>query len=379
MGSGLVRTWALTKKELTQLVRDRGTFALILFLPVVELLLFAYAVSLTVDHIPTAVADLSLDAQSRAFVDALTVSGFFDVTLRVQDESQVIRAIDEGVVRAGIVIPPDFASQTERGGAQVLILLDGSDSFTVQSGYSAAAAIAQDRATQMLLEQFGRAGASGGVITLPVVTASHILYNPDMDDMVFLVPAIAAAILQLMSLGLTAMAVVRERELGTIEQLLVTPARPLELMVAKMVPNLLVSVFNLVFLMALSVFWFGVPFQGNPWLFGWLSLIFLASGLGMGLLISTMAKTQKQAQELTMLMVLLSLLLTGFIYPREPMPPVVRAVGNLIPLTYFIRIARGIITKGIGLEFLWTDALALVFYGVLMLVLASVTFKKRLD
>ncbi|MDY0020815.1 MAG: ABC transporter permease [Anaerolineae bacterium] len=379
MESGLVRTWALTKKELTQLVRDRGTFALILFLPVVELLLFAYAVSLTVDHIPTAVADLSLDAQSQAFVDALTVSGFFDVTLWVQDEAQVIRAIDEGVVRAGIVIPPDFASQTERGGAQVLILLDGSDSFTVQSGYSAAAAIAQARATQMLLEQFGRAGARGGGITLPVVTASHILYNPDMDDMVFLVPAIAAAILQLMSLGLTAMAVVRERELGTIEQLLVTPARPLELMIAKMVPNLLVSVFNLVFLMALSVFWFGVPFQGNVWLFGWLSLIFLASGLGMGLLISTIAKTQKQAQELTMLMVLLSLLLTGFIYPREPMPPVVRAVGNLIPLTYFIRIARGIITKGIGLEFLWTDALALVFYGVLMLILASVTFKKRLD
>jgi len=277
MESGLCRTWTLIKKELTQLVRDRGTFALILFLPVVELLLFAYAVSLTVDHIPTAVADLSLDAQSRAFVDALTVSGFFDVTLRVQDEAQVIRAIDEGTVRAGIVIPPDFASPTERGGAQVLLVLDGSDAFTVQSGYSAAAAIAQARATQLMLERLGRAGA-GGLGTLPVVAAPHVLYNPDMDDMVFLVPAIAAAILQLMSLGLTAMAVVRERELGTIEQLLVTPARPLELMVAKMVPNLLVSVFNLVFLMLLSVFWFGVPFQGNVWLFGLLSLIFLASG-----------------------------------------------------------------------------------------------------
>jgi len=127
------------------------------------------------------------------------------------------------------------------------------------------------------------------------------------------------------------------------------------------------------------VYWFGVPFQGDPWLFAWLSLLFLVSGLGLGLLISTVAQTQKQAQQISMLLMLLSLLLTGFIYPRAPMPPLVQAVGNLIPLTYYVRIVRGIFTKGIGLTYIWNDVLALATYGAVVMVIAAVTFKKRLD
>ena len=230
---------------------------------------------------------------------------------------------------------------------------------------------------EVLVEKVNRVGGSLG--TSPINSSTRVLYNPDMDDMIFMVPGIAAMLLQTLTVTLTAQAVVREREVGTIEQLLVTPARPMELMIGKMVPNVLVGCFDLLSITVGGVWWFGVPFRGNPWLFAWLALLFVVSGLGMGLLISTVAQTQKQAQQITAVLMLLSMLLTGFIYPRETIPPLVKAVGNLIPLTYFVRISRGVITKGLGVAFLWSDVVALAIYGTVVMVLASVTFKKRLD
>jgi len=377
MRKRLKRFGAIVRKELTQLVRDRTTLGIVLIIPFLELFLFGYAVDLTVDHIPTAVADMSLDAQSRALIDALEASGYFDAVTYVEDEAAVIRAVDEGRVRAGVVIPPDFATQVERGRAQALILLDGSDSFTVQSGYGAATAIAQDRAMKLMVEKVGQVGGRLG--RLPITSSVQILYNSNLDDMVFIVPAMAGMLLQLLAVNLTAMAVVRERELGTIEQLLITPVRPIELMVGKMVPNVFVTAFDMLSVTLLGIFWFGVPFQGDPWLFAWLSLLFLVSGLGMGLLVSTMAQTQKQAQQITTLLMLLSMLLTGFLYPRAPMPPIIRAIGNFIPLTYFVRIVRGIFTKGVGLSLIWSDVVALIVYGGVVMVVAAATFRKRLD
>ena len=377
MRKRLKRFMAIVRKEIAQLVRDRTTLGIVLIIPFLELFLFAYAVDLTVDHIPTAVADMSLDAQGQAFIHALEISGFFDVEMYLEDEAAVIRAIDEGRVRAGLVIPPDFATQVERGRGQALILLDGSDSFTVQSGYGAAAAIAQDRAMRLMAERVDRMGGSLGA--LPISTSTRILYNSNMDDMVFIVPALAGMLLQVLAVNLTAMTVVRERELGTIEQLLITPIRPIELMVGKMVPNMFVTAFDMLIVVLLGIFWFGVPFRGNPWLFAWLTLLFLVSGLGMGLLVSTVAQTQRQAQQVSILLMLLSMLLTGFIYPRVPMPPAVKAIGSLIPLTYFVRIVRGIFTKGVGLSFIWSDVVALAIFATLVMAVAAVTFKKRLD
>ncbi len=373
----LRRLAALIAKELTQTLRDRATLVIVLSIPVIELFLFAYAVDLTVDNIPTAVADLSLDRQSVALVDALAISRFFDVTHHLPDEAAIIHAIDAGQVRAGVVIPPNFAAEVERGTAQVLVLLDGSDSFTVQSGYSAAGAIAQQRALELLAQKAGRMGAS--LNTTTISTSTRVLFNPTLDDMIFIVPAMAGILLQLLTVNLTAVAVVRERELGTIEQLLATPTRPLELMVAKMVPNVLVTSFGLATVTLLGVYWFGVPFRGDPWLYAWLSLLFLVSGLGLGLLISTITHNQRQAQQVTTLLMLLGLLLTGFIYPRAPMPPAVRAVSNFIPLTYYIRIVRGVFTKGLDISFLWNDVVVLLVYGGVAMATAAATFKKRLD
>ncbi|HET91133.1 MAG TPA: ABC transporter permease [Chloroflexi bacterium] len=375
------RLSAIIQKEAIQILRDRGTLVMLLLMPVLEMFLFAYAVSLTVDHIPTAVADASMDAQSRAFVGALVASGYFDIDMYVADETQVIQAIDEGRVKAGIVIPPNFAAQIERGEAQALVILDGSDAASVSSGYSAANAVAQSWAMGLTVEKVARVGAAslGGDISLPIRTSTRVLYNPDRDDMIFIVPGLIAILLQVMTIGQAATAVVRERELGVTEQILITPARPIELLIGKMVPNLVLAVIVMLIVVLFGIFWFGVPFKGNPWSFVWLSLLFIISGLGLGLLISTVAKTQRQARQITLLFMLLCMLLTGLIYPRQPMPPIVKAVSNLIPATYFVRIARGIITKGVGLSFMWADVLVLVVYSVVVVVVSALTFKKRLD
>ena len=378
----LQRLKAIVRKELIQRVRDRRTLTLIIVMPLIELVLFGYAVELTADHLPTAVADLSRDTSSQTLLDALAVSGFFDLDLYVENEREVIRAIDEGKAQAGVVIPPGFAGDIARASAgsrpaQVLIILDGSESFTVQSGYRAATAIAQTYALELTAETIERQG--GRLERQPITSSTRVLYNPDLDDLTFIMPGLIAMLLQILSVNATAQAIVRERELGIIEQILATPVRPIELVLGKLAPNILISVMVLFMTTLVGVYWFGVPFHGSFWLFLWLALLFILSGLGLGLLISTVAQTQNQTQQLTAALMLLSQLLTGFIYPRGPMPPLVKAIGNLIPLTYFIRISRGIITKGVSLTFLWSDVFALIVFIIAVTALAAFSFKRRLD
>jgi len=378
MSINLQRLFAIIKKETIQMIRDWPTLLMIILMPVLELFLFAYVGDMTLDHLPTAVADMSRDSNSRAFISALEVSGFFDVVQYVGSENEVIRAIDENQVSVGLVIPPDFAGQVARGAAQALVIIDGSDSFVVQSGYSAATAIAQVHGMQLMLQTAERMGM-GGMGQLPVDTSTRILYNPNIDEIVFLIPGLAAMLLQLIGVNATVMAVVRERELGTMEQMLVTPTRPVELIIGKIVPPVGLIAVDLIIIILLGIYWFKVPFQGSIWLFSWLSLLFIISGLGMGLALSTVSKNQKQAQQISAMIMMVTMLLTGLIYPRSTMPPVVRAVGNLIPATYFTRIARGIITKGVGLAFIWEDVLALVVYGTIIVIISAATFKTRLD
>lgn len=372
------RLFAIVQKETIQMLRDRPTLLMVLLLPVVELFLFAYAGNMTLDHLPTAVADMSMDTRSRAFVNALEVSGFFDIELRLESEEQVVHAIETGAAGVGVVLPPDFSSQVERGDAQALVILDGSDSFMVQSSYAAVNAVAQALSIGVVVETAERMGVSW-ITDLPISTSIRILYNPNIDSIVFLVPGLAAMLLQLVAVNATAMAVVRERELGTMEQTLVTPIRPVELIVGKMTPAILLTAVNLLIIMLFGVYWFGIPFRGSVWQFGGLSLLFIISGVGLGLMISTWAKNQKQAQQMTGVILMLTMLLTGLVYPRSTMPPVIRAIGNLVPATYFMRIARGIITKGVGITFVLTDVLALVIYGIVVIAIAAATFKKRLD
>jgi ABC-2 type transport system permease protein len=383
MAKSLQRLRALIYKETVQILRDRRTLILFFALPLIELFLFAYAVSLTITHLPTAVVDQSNDSRSRDFIQALVNSGDFDVTLVLQNDQQVMQAIDAGTVKVGLVIPPNFERQVLRGEGSVLILLDGSDSFSVESGYNAALSIAQKYSLELTAESLQTGGgtsvANALAEQLPITTITRVLYNPDIEDLVFILPGLIALIMQIIVVTHSAMAIVREREVGTLEQLLATPARPAEMVIAKLIPGMLVAILDMVVILSIGVFWFHVPFEGNILLLAGLSIIFIISGMGLGLVISAVAKTQRQAQQLTSVIQLLAMLLTGFIYPRATMPLWTQIIGDLIPMTYFVRVIRGIMTKGIGLTFLWTDTLTLFVYAAMALAIAAAISKKRLD
>jgi ABC-2 type transport system permease protein len=374
------RILAIIQKEFSQTLRDRTTLGIMLSMPLLQLILFGYAINTNVRHIPTVVDDQSLDQASQAYLDDMVNSGYFDIVATMPDQAGAIQSIDEGQARVGIIIPPDFAENVRRGDAQVLILVDGSDFFTSQSANAFAAIIGQEHAIQIVYDEVARAGTQASGNALPALDALvRVLYNPDMKDLWFLIPGMAAMLLQTQSLVLTAAAVVREREVGTIEQILVTPIRPIELMIGKIVPYVIIAMLNMLTVIAIGVFWFGVPFQGSFWLFIGLSFLYVFGGLGLGLLISSVSQNQRQAQQLMMLFMMVSLLLGGFIFPRYTMPAVVRVIGNLFPMTYFVPIARGIITKGIGFSLLSGQVLALSIYLVVVMFLATVTFRRRLD
>ncbi len=374
------RTLAIIRKELTQVLRDRATLGIMLSMPLLQLVLFGYAISMNVRHIPMAVADQSLDSSSRAFVDAMVNSTYFDVTASVPDQAAAVRSIDSGQAHAAVVIPPRFAEHLSRGDAQVLVLVDGSDLFTSQSAYNYANIIGQAFASTVVARVVARAGLAGG--GAPLMTLSphiRILYNADMSDLWFIIPGMVAMLLQTQTIVLTAAAVVRERESGTIEQILVTPIRPLELMVGKIVPYLVIAMLNMLTILGIGVYWFGVPFQGSFWLFMGLAFLYVFSGLGLGLLISTISQNQRQAQQLIMLIIMVGLVLGGFLFPRYMMPPPLRLVGNLFPLTYFIPISRNIITKGVGFPVVAGEVAALAAYVVVVMFLTTRTFRQRLE
>ncbi|MBN1642937.1 MAG: ABC transporter permease [Anaerolineae bacterium] len=376
----LRRIWATVQKEFIQTLRDRRTLAIQLGLPIVQLLIFGYAIHTDVRDIPLAVADQSLDPASRAYVQAMVNSGYFDVVAYLADEDAVVRAIDEGWAQAGIVVPPGFAPAVERGTAAALLIVDGSDVFTSQTAYNAITAIASAHSTEVMTARLVRAGRiATQAQLLPLDARVRILYNPNLDDLWFLIPGIVATILQTQTIALTAAAVVREREAGTIEQLLVTPIKPGELMLGKIAPNIVISMLNMLTILAIGIYWFGVPFRGNFWQLLWLSFMYVFSGLGLGLLVSTISQNQKQTQQTSMLIMLVGLVLGGFMFPRYLQPPLVRIVGNLFPLTYFIPIARGIVTKGVSVPDLWEQVVALAIYVVVVMVLSIRAFRQDLE
>ncbi len=376
----LQRILAIVQKEFIQSWRERSTLAILLTLPLLQLILFGYAINMNVQHIPTAVADQSLDQASRSYLDAMANSGYFDLVDSVPDQAAAIQAIDSGQVGTAIVIPPDFADEISRGKAQVAVLVDGSELFTSISAYNAANIIGQAYAVKTLLQQVEGNGAASTSQSATALDAHiRILYNPDFKDLWFIIPGIVAFLLQTQTIVLTATAVVREREVGTMEQILVTPIRPMELMIGKIVPFILIALFNLATVLVVGVYGFNVPFQGNVWLFFGLAFFYVFAGLGLGLLISTVSQNHRQAMQLVMFFSILSLVLGGFIFPRYTMPPVVALVGNIFPLTYFIPITRGIISKGIGLESLTAEVIALVVYILIVMVVAARSFRQRLD
>ncbi|HUI88241.1 MAG TPA: ABC transporter permease [Anaerolineales bacterium] len=364
----LRRTWAIAQKEFIQLTRLPLVMIGMTVGVALELVLFAVAVHNNVNHIPMVVADQSRTEASASYLNAFTDSANFDIVALVPDQTAVVRAIDSGQASVGLVIPADFATRVEQKDAHVLIVADGSDSFDAQSAYGSAASISQAYAVSLTNQQLS-----------PLNAHIQILYNPDLVDLWFIVPGFGAFLLFGISLKLTAFAIVREREAGTIEALLVTPIRPIELMLGKMIPNLGVAIFNLILTFAFGILLFGVPFRGNLLLFSVLATIFATGSLGLGLAISSFAQSQVQANQLASLMNIAVMFVSGFMFPVYGLPILLRAFGYTMPMTFFLPIVNGIITKGVGLGDLWGPVLSLTALTVVLFYVGARLFRQNLD
>ena len=284
------RLAAIMRKEITQILRDRHTLVIQLSIPIIMLLLIGYSVEMQVTHIPTVVVDDSRDQRSWAFLEAMQTSSFFDLQYYAQSQAEAIEAIDDGQAEVAIVIPPDFGASMERGNAQALVLVDGTDALTVQSAFNAAITVGQAHAVELLTEKVERSGAAGDVSSLlPLDVRTRVLYNPDMSSLVFMVPGMIAMILQQQTIRLTAASIVRERELGTMEQILVTPIRPWELILGKIIPNVALSFLNMTTTLILGVYWFGVPIRGSAVLLYGLALVYVFASLGVSALAGLVA------------------------------------------------------------------------------------------
>lgn len=372
----LHRILSITRKEFLHIVRDRRTLAVMFLIPVVQLLLLGYAATTDVRHLSTAVLDQDRTVSSRSLAEAYRASGYFDLSLVVSSPDELARAMDSGQVRAGLIVPAGYERTLARGErVRVGFVIDGSDPAVASTALSAAQGVGQAQSVAVMEQTLGsRLEAAPGIEVHP-----RVWYNPSMESANFMIPGLIGVILMVLTMLFTAMAIVREREQGTIEQLIVTPIRPLELIVGKVLPYVLIAFWDLLEILAIGVLWFGVPIHGSISLLLQLSLVFVLTSLGLGILISTVSQTQQEAMMLTWFFLLPSIFLSGYFFPIEAMPPLLQAVSRLVPLTYVLIIVRAIVLKGVGLEALVGDVLALAVFGSAVLGLAALRFRKRLE
>lgn len=372
------RVWTIVHKEIIHILRDPRTLGLVIILPVMMLVLLGYAVSADVEDIPMAVADLSKTDASRRFVDRFPTSGFFKITHSVESEKQMIQLIDEGIVRSGLLVPEDFGRKVTTGGSSSLVVfIDGSNPSVAQTAQLAAETISQAASQEILVQRLSATPLGNGV-RLPVDARLRFLYNPDMRRMDFMIPGLVAVILQMQTLLLTAFAIVREREQGTLEQLIVTPIKSWELMLGKILPYIVVALLNIAMTVGVGYLWFGVDVAGSITLLFILSLIFLLGSLGLGILISNVSRTQMQAMYLASFIMMPSFILSGLLFPRDNMPWLAYYAGYLLPVTYFLEIVRGVMLKGIGFLYLWPWVWPMALFSVVVFFLSVFLFRKRI-
>ena len=373
------RLRAIIRKEFIQIIRDPRTLAMTFVIPVVMMLLLGYAATNDVRNVPTAVFDQDRSQAARELLDAYRSADYFQFAFDVDSTEELARLIDTGQARAGLIIPPDYGRRLAHGEqAQVAFVLDGSDPTIAATALSAATLIGQTRATTVLRATLDKRG-QGGAIQPPIEVRTQVWYNPDLISAYFMIPGLMGTILQYLSILLTSTSIVRERERGTIEQLIITPIRSLELIVGKLTPYVLIAFFDLIEVLVIGTLWFNVPINGSIPLLLVLSALFLTTTLGIGLLISTFAKTQFEAMMLAMFIMLPSIFLSGFFFPIAAMPPFLQALSYLVPQRYFMIIARGVLLKGVGLDALWGEVIALAIFGIVVMGVAARRFKKRLD
>lgn len=372
------RVKAIIRKEFIQILRDPRSLGVTIILPIVMLMLYGYGINMDVKHISTAVMDSDNTLQSREILSSFSESGYFDFVDRSDSYSNIQRLLDAGSVAVAIVVPKGFSSDLTRGDAKLQVIADGSDSGTASLAIGYASQISRAYSLELVARDARRLGLTRTPKS-QVDVETRYWYNPELNSTNFVVPGLIAVILMLLSGLLTSMTIVREREQGSIEQLVVSPIRPIELMIGKLLPYALVAFADIVIVLAGARYAFHVPFRGSIMLLLFSSLLFLAAALGLGLLISCIARTQLVAMSIALMVTMLpTILLSGFVFPISAMPQVVRAITYIIPARYFLVIARGILLKGIGLSYLWPQMLFLLAVGVFMIGLSTLKFRKVL-
>jgi len=376
--TGLRRIRPVAVKEIRQILRDRRTLTVMLGFPMFMMLLFGYALNFDVKHVPLAVLDNDQTNESREFAQSFLHSGYFDLSRQLSAEREVDQVLDGGEAQIALVIPAGFADSLARGdNVAVQVAVDGSNSNTASTVIGYAGAIMQAYSAKLSATALARIGRTN--VALPIDYRPRVWYNPELKSASFLIPGIIVQILLLMTVISTSLSVVREKERGTMEQLVVSPLRPLQVIIGKSVPYVVLSFIGAAVVVLAGWVLFGVPVKGS-WLWLFLATVaFLAGGLGMGLFISTIAGTQRMAYQFSGLLTMLpSFLLSGWIFPLRNMPIPVQVVSYIIPARYFLPILRAIIVKGVGIAAFWPQMIFLVAFAVAVIALSAARLRRQM-
>ncbi|HOO62307.1 MAG TPA: ABC transporter permease [Synergistaceae bacterium] len=367
------RLWALLIKEFIQIKRDRITLAIMVMIPVGQLLVFGFAINTDVKHLDTILFDQSRTASSRELRDAFEATQYFDIIARAESFEEVDKAIQSGTCKVGIIFPPDFAEKLVQGEpAPVQVLVDASDSMSSASAINAATMLGMVESGKRFREKHGGKMLEAYDIRL------RAWYNPDFISPYYMVPGVLGVVLTMTMILLTSVAIVRERERGTLEQLVVTPMRGWEFLLGKIIPYIAVGYVQLTLGLGIGYFVFHVPLRGSLGMLYLLTFLFILASLAMGVLISSVSRTQMQAMQLSFFALLPSILLSGFMFPREAMPRIFFELSRILPLTYFLEIARSILLKGSSPEFLLPEIHALAILSALFLGISLLRFRRTL-
>lgn len=365
-------------KELIQVLRDKRLRITLIFPPIFQLIVFGYAANLDVKHINTAVRDLDQSVESRELITRFGSSKYFDIISYPQTQKEIEALIKKGDVILSIEIPSDFSKKLKKGNTAIVqIILDGTESNTAMIALGYVSRILSEYSTTIMIKRLNRQGMVG-FEEAGVELEQRIWFNPNAESRLFYVPGVIASIAFLIPIILTAQAIVREREIGTLEQIMVTPIRSWELMLGKTLPFAMIGLADAIMIALIGVFWFEVPLRGNPLILLLGNVLFLMSSVGIGLFISTISSTQQQAQISTFFFMMPAFILSGFAFPLENMPEWLQTITYANPLRYFLIIIRGVFLKGNGLDILWSEMLALAILGGFMIILSSLRFQKRL-
>jgi ABC-2 type transport system permease protein len=375
MGSRLL---GMIAKEFIHLRRDPLAVTLALFVPVAMLFIFGWAINTDVKHIPTAVFDQSGSVEARTLLESFENSQYFTIRYWVTSQGELTRLVDAGRAKVGVVIPPDYAKQLSRQTAEIQVIVDASDPMVATSAISSASSLGAQLSLGVLTRNLEGTAVLRRAAP-PVDFRVRAWYNPDLVSAIFIVPGLIGALLMQTTITAMAVTVVREREKGTLEALIVSPIRRWELMLGKIIPNLLVAYGQMTMALLVAYFVFDVPIRGSLALLYALSLVYMMGTLGIGIYVSTAAKTVPQAMQMSFLTFLPSIYLSGLLFPIEGMPAAAQYLAQVIPLTYYLRIVRGIILKGVGLDFLWPSLLPLLAFGAVVFTLSVLRFRKSLD